>query len=45
VASLTNETVSAVVAAVDAGELARSRLVSAVTHILTAKHANLCSTG
>jgi beta-N-acetylhexosaminidase len=45
VASLTNETVSAVVAAVDAGELARSRRVSAVTHILTAKHANLCSTG
>ncbi len=43
VASLTSEIVSAVVVAVVAGELARSRLVSAVTHILTVKHVNLCS--
>ena len=45
VASLTNQTVAAVIAAVDAGKLARSRLVSAVTHILNVKHVNLCSTG
>jgi beta-N-acetylhexosaminidase len=38
VASVTKETISAVTAAVSAGKLGRSRLVSAVTHILDVKH-------
>ncbi len=42
VASLTNQTVSAVISAVDSGRLDRSRLVSAVTHILEAKGVDLC---
>jgi beta-N-acetylhexosaminidase len=42
VASLTASTAAALVAAVDAGTLPRSRLESAVSNILTAKHMNLC---
>ncbi len=43
VASLTASTAAALVAAVNAGTLPRSRLVSAVANILTAKHVNLCA--
>jgi beta-N-acetylhexosaminidase len=43
VASLTNSTVAALVAAVSAGTLDRSRLESAVGHILTVKHVDLCA--
>jgi beta-N-acetylhexosaminidase len=42
VATLTNATAAALVAAVNAGTLARSRLVSAVANILTTKRVNLC---
>ena len=42
VASLTASTAASLVAAVEAGTLPRSRLVSAVSNILTAKHVNLC---
>jgi beta-N-acetylhexosaminidase len=42
VASLTASTAASLVAAVNAGTLPRSRLVSAVSNILTAKHVNLC---
>ncbi len=45
VAALTQNIVSAIVSAVDSGELARSRLVSAVTHILTLKHIEVCPAG
>lgn len=43
VAQLTNQTVSAIVAAVAQGRLGRSRLVDAVAHVLTAKQVDLCS--
>jgi hypothetical protein len=42
VASLTQQVVAAIVAAVSAGSLTRSRLENAVGHILSAKHSNLC---
>jgi beta-N-acetylhexosaminidase len=42
VASLTRQVVAAIVAAVNAGSLSRSRLENAVAHILSAKHTNLC---
>lgn len=42
VASLTNQTVQAIVSAVGSGQLSRARLEDAVRHILTAKHVNLC---
>jgi beta-N-acetylhexosaminidase len=42
VASLTNATAAALVAAVTAGTLARSRLVDAVANILSLKRVNLC---
>jgi beta-N-acetylhexosaminidase len=45
VASVTNDTVSAVVSAVGAGKLGRLRLVSAVTRILKLKHVKVCSAG
>jgi beta-N-acetylhexosaminidase len=45
VASLTSQTVSALVSAVGAGTLDRSRLVSAVTHVLTVKGVDLCRPG
>ena len=41
--SLTSQIVSALVAAVGTGKLARSQLVNAVTHILTLKHVQVCS--
>jgi beta-N-acetylhexosaminidase len=43
VASLTAATAAALVAAVDAGTLTRTRLMSAVEDILTAKHVDLCA--
>ncbi len=43
VASLTSSTVAALVAAVGAGTLDRSRLENAVGHILTIKNVNLCA--
>ena len=43
VASLTAATAAALVAAVNARALDRGRLVSAVTHILTAKRVDLCA--
>ena len=43
VAAVTNDTVSAVVTAVRSGKLGRTRLVSAVTHILVAKHIKVCA--
>jgi beta-N-acetylhexosaminidase len=43
VASLTATTAAALVAAVNAGSLPLSRLVSAVANILAAKHVNLCA--
>jgi beta-N-acetylhexosaminidase len=43
VAALTHTTVAALVAAVGAGTLTRSRLVNAVVHILSVKGVNLCS--
>jgi beta-N-acetylhexosaminidase len=43
VASLTNSTVAALVAAVGAGTLARTRLESAVGHILAVKKVDLCA--
>ena len=43
VAAVTDDTVSAVVTAVRAGKLGRARLVSAVTHILHAKHIKVCA--
>ena len=43
VGSLTNSTVAALVAAVGAGTLDRSRLESAVGHILTVKNVDLCA--
>lgn len=45
VAALTSETAAALVAAVHTGELDRSRLVSAVTHVLAAKGVDLCRAG
>jgi beta-N-acetylhexosaminidase len=42
VAPLTQQIVQAVVSAVTSGKLARSRLTEAVSHILAAKHVNLC---
>lgn len=45
VAALTSQIVSAVVSAVGSGKLARSRLVSAVTHILAVKRVQVCSPG
>jgi beta-N-acetylhexosaminidase len=42
VASLTQQVVAAIVAAINAGSLTRSRLENAVGHILSAKHTNLC---
>ncbi|MGO9583224.1 MAG: glycoside hydrolase family 3 N-terminal domain-containing protein [Acidimicrobiales bacterium] len=45
VAALTNQIVSAVVSAVGSGKLARSRLVSAVTHILAVKRVRVCPPG
>ena len=44
VAGAANQIVSAVVAAVASGALARGRLESAVAHILTAKHVEVCPT-
>jgi beta-glucosidase-like glycosyl hydrolase len=43
VASLTAATAAALVAAVDAGTLALTRLMSAVEDILTAKRVDLCA--
>ena len=43
VASLTNATAAALVAAVSAGTLDRGRLVSAVANVLAAKHVDLCA--
>lgn len=43
VASLTNATAAALVAAVNAGTLSRGRLTAAVANILVAKHVNLCA--
>jgi beta-N-acetylhexosaminidase len=43
VAGLTNQIVAAVVAAVGSDKLTRSQLVSAVTHILTLKGVQVCS--
>jgi beta-N-acetylhexosaminidase len=43
VASLTTATAAALVAAVDAGTLTRTRLMSAVEDILTAKRVDLCA--
>ncbi len=43
VASVTSTTVAALVAAADTGTIDRARMVSAVAHILTAKHVDLCS--
>lgn len=43
VASLTNATAAALIAAVNAGTLDRSRLVGAVEDILAAKHVDLCA--
>jgi hypothetical protein len=43
VPAITSDTVSAVVAAVDAGRLSRARLENAVGHILTAKGVRVCS--
>jgi thiazole synthase ThiGH ThiG subunit len=43
VAPLTVATAAALVAAVSAGTLARTRLVSAVEHILSAKRIDLCA--
>jgi beta-N-acetylhexosaminidase len=45
VGALTNNTVAALVAAVGAGTLERSRLEDAVAHILAVKRVNLCSPG
>ena len=45
VAALTRQIVSAVVSAVGSGKLPRSRLVSAVTHILKVKHVQVCPPG
>jgi beta-N-acetylhexosaminidase len=42
VASLTDQTVLAITAAVGSGKLTRSRLENAVQHILYAKHIDLC---
>jgi beta-N-acetylhexosaminidase len=42
VASLTGQAVQAIVAAVGSGKLPKSRLENAVTHILAAKHIDLC---
>ncbi len=42
-ASLTNATAAALVAAVNTGTLAHSRLVNAVANILTVKRVNLCA--
>jgi beta-N-acetylhexosaminidase len=42
VAALTRQVVTATVAAINTGSLARSRLENAVAHILSAKHVNLC---
>ena len=42
VAPVTNATVAAIVAAVEAGTLEKSALVSAVALVLAAKHVNLC---
>jgi beta-N-acetylhexosaminidase len=42
VASLTQQVVAAIVAAVGNASLSRSRLENAVTHILSAKNVNLC---
>jgi beta-N-acetylhexosaminidase len=42
VASLTQQVVAAIVAAVNSGSLARGRLENAVAHVLSAKHTNLC---
>jgi beta-N-acetylhexosaminidase len=44
VARLTDQTVLAVMSAVDQGTLERARLVDAVTHILSAKQLDLCAT-
>ncbi len=43
VASETSATVAALVAAVGAGTIDRARMMSAVSHILAAKHVDLCS--
>jgi len=43
VASLTDQTVAAIVSAVGSGALSRSRLVNAALHIVDAKHADLCA--
>ncbi len=45
VAALTSSTVAALVAAVTVGTLGRTRLESAVGHILAVKGVNLCTTG
>src|SRR5207237_7395387 len=42
VAPVTNATVAAIVAAVEAGTLEKSALVSAVALVLALKHVNLC---
>jgi hypothetical protein len=42
VGALTSATAAALVAAVDAGTLDRSRLVAAVADILAVKHVDLC---
>jgi beta-N-acetylhexosaminidase len=42
VGGLTQQTVDAVVTAVNSGALPRSRLQDAVQHVLTAKHVNVC---
>ncbi len=43
VAGLTDQTVLAVISAVGQGRLGRARLVDAVSHILEAKHLDLCA--
>ena len=45
VASTTNQIVAAVVGAVNSGSLSRSQLVSAVAHVLVAKHVQVCPIG
>jgi hypothetical protein len=45
VASVTKDTVSAVVSAVGAGKLGLPRLVSAVTQVLKVKNVKLCAAG
>ena len=43
VAALTQATVNGIVSAVDTGALTTAQLVTAVQHVLTAKHIDLCA--